>query len=116
MPAYHDALFAAVKRIPKGRIASYGGVAALAGHPRTARFVGHALRLGRGLPWWRVVGADGTIRIQNPQIRREQVALLAAEGVRVDDQGRVVGWRELMWAGAARPGGAGRRRKSSRAS
>lgn len=88
-PKYHEAVFAVVRRIPKGRVASYKMVAEQAGFPRTARFVGRALRLGRGLPWWRVLAHDGRIVIMDPDFRREQVMRLEAEGVPVSAQGKV---------------------------
>ncbi|MEA3199619.1 MAG: methylated-DNA-protein-cysteine methyltransferase related protein [Thermoplasmata archaeon] len=86
---YHEAVARVVKRIPKGRVASYKMVATIAGYPRTARFVGRALQLAHGIPWWRVLGQDGAIRIVNPDWRREQYDRLRAEGVKVDAEGRV---------------------------
>ncbi|HVM45570.1 MAG TPA: MGMT family protein [Candidatus Thermoplasmatota archaeon] len=85
---FSDRVFAVVRRIPRGRVASYGLVAELAGAPRAARQVGMVLRLGSGLPWWRVLAKDGRIVIQNPELRFAQHAKLEAEGVRVLD-GRV---------------------------
>lgn len=78
-----DRVSAVVKRIPKGRVASYGLVGEVAGYPRAARHVGRVMRLCSGCPWWRVLAADGRIVIQNPEGRREQLALLASEGVAV---------------------------------
>jgi methylated-DNA-protein-cysteine methyltransferase related protein len=69
--------------VPRGRVASYGLVAERAGSPRSARQVGLVLRLGRGLPWWRIVAKDGRIVIQNPEMRLVQVAKLQEEGIRV---------------------------------
>lgn len=86
---YPQAIARVTKRIPKGRVASYKMVATLAGYPRTARFVSGALRLGRGLPWWRVIAQDGRIAITNPAGRREQQERLKAEGVAVSAEGRV---------------------------
>lgn len=88
-PKYHEAVFAVVRRIPKGRVASYRMVATLAGFPRTARFVGRALRLGRGLPWWRVIAHDGRIVIMDPELRMEQLLRLQSEGVAVSPDGMV---------------------------
>ena len=85
---FHEEVFRVVRRIPKGRVASYGLVARVAGHPRAARQVGMVMRLGRGLPWWRVVAQDGRIVIQNPEFRIEQALRLEAEGIRVVE-GRV---------------------------
>lgn len=90
MPAksFPARVFAAVRRIPRGRVASYGLVAELAGSPRAARQVGRVMRLGHGLPWWRVLAKDGRIVIQDPEYRFAQHAKLEAEGVAVRD-GRV---------------------------
>ena len=88
-PKYHEAILAVVKRIPKGRVASYKMVAEQAGFPRTARYVGRVLRLGRGLPWWRVIAHDGRIVIMDPEYRVEQFLRLKAEGVEVSQDGRV---------------------------
>lgn len=83
MAEFTDRVFAAVRKIPRGRVASYGTVAAVAGFPRAARQVGMVMRLGRGLPWWRVLGADGRIVIADPQWKMEQAMRLQAEGVEV---------------------------------
>ena len=87
-PTFKERVFDVVKRIPRGRVASYGLVAELAGSPRAARHVGMVMRLGHGLPWWRVLAKDGRIVIQNPEYRFAQHAKLEAEGVPVRD-GRV---------------------------
>lgn len=84
-----------VRRIPRGKVASYGQVAALAGAPRAARMVGYALRRLDGVPWWRVVAADGRIAVREPASMREQARRLAAEGVRVRE-GRVA-MEEHRW-------------------
>lgn len=84
----HDA----VRSVPSGRVASYGAIAELAGHPGAARAVGAVLRAldGEDVPWWRVISARGELTI--PRIhhgRRLQRELLEEEGVEVDDDGRV---------------------------
>ncbi len=76
-----------VARIPKGRVATYGQVATLAGLPRRARLVGRALRLvpeGLDIPWHRVVNAQGKISARGDALGHEdlQAALLRREGVR----------------------------------
>jgi methylated-DNA-protein-cysteine methyltransferase related protein len=92
-----------VRRIPRGRIASYGGVAAVLGSPRAARGVGHALAAlpddDHDVPWWRVVNRNGEISIKGaPHMAALQRALLEREGVRFDRRGRVA-WRDFGWAG-----------------
>src|SRR2546423_7905795 len=80
-----------VGRIPRGRVATYGQIARLAGLPGQARLVGyamHALPSGSDVPWQRVVNAKGEISIpgDNGAWQRE---LLEREGVRFDARRRV---------------------------
>ncbi len=58
-----DEILKTVRRIPKGKVATYGEVAAAAGFPNCARQVVWALRAGKNVPWHRVVGAKGIIRL-----------------------------------------------------
>ncbi|MGD1994072.1 MAG: MGMT family protein [Anaerolineae bacterium] len=88
-----------VKQIPAGKVATYGQIAWLVGQPRGARTVGWALRAlppGAGVPWHRVVNAQGGISIA---AREHQRALLEAEGVVFDQSGRIdldlFGWEGL---------------------
>lgn len=79
-------VYQAVRRIPRGRVATYGQIALVAGTPRGARAVGWALRALRGraasrVPWHRVVGAGGRISPRAGGGERLQRARLAAEGV-----------------------------------
>lgn len=99
-PPFKERVFAVVRRIPEGKVASYGLVAALAGSPRAARQVGMVLRLGHGLPWWRVLAKDGRIVIQNPEYRFAQVAKLQAEGIRVVEG--AVDYEKHAWRPRAR--------------
>jgi methylated-DNA-protein-cysteine methyltransferase-like protein len=57
-------IIAAIKRIPRGKVCTYGNVADVAGLPRRARLVGTVLRqtpASRGVPWFRVINASGRI-------------------------------------------------------
>jgi methylated-DNA-protein-cysteine methyltransferase related protein len=94
-----------VRRVPYGRVVSYGGVAALLGQPRAARGVGqalHALPDGSDVPWWRVVNRNGEISIRGvAHGARLQRALLEAEGVRFDGAGRI-DWKRFGWDGESR--------------
>ncbi|MFO1433199.1 MAG: MGMT family protein [Candidatus Competibacteraceae bacterium] len=76
---------ALVCAIPAGRVATYGQIAALAGLPRRARLVGHALRhlpVRTTVPWHRVINASGTVSFpKGSESYRLQQALLLAEGV-----------------------------------
>ncbi len=91
-------VLATVDAIPRGKVASYGQVAAEAGLPRSARFVGTVLKRfvnNAAVPWHRVLGSDGTIRVVGGTAR-DQARLLRAEGVAVK-RGRV-DLRACGWA------------------
>lgn len=72
---------AAIRRIPKGKVSTYGAVAKGAGLPRAARLVARVLHLGFGLPWQRVLGAGGEIKLRGDHAM-EQRFRLESEGVR----------------------------------
>jgi len=83
-----------VARIPKGKVATYGQVAALAGMPRHARLAGyalHALPLDSRVPWHRVVNAKGEVSPRRDGSGHEhlQRVLLRKEGIRIDRAGRL---------------------------
>jgi len=94
-------IYAVVRRIPRGKVATYGQVAALAGMRGRARQVGYAmyaLRPGTTVPWQRVVNAKGEISrraVLGGELRQRM--LLEAEGVEFDWRGRIslkrFGWR-----------------------
>jgi methylated-DNA-protein-cysteine methyltransferase-like protein len=94
-----ERILATVDSIPRGSIATYGEVAREAGLAGRARLVGRSLRgLGRHskIPWWRVLGAGGQVRVVGAA-RAEQIRRLRREGVAVSASGRVdlerFGWR-----------------------
>lgn len=95
----YERIYAAVRRIPRGRVTSYGEVARLAGIPRHARQVGYALHHLSGetdVPWHRVVNAAGEIAKRSvPDDGRWQRELLEEEGVEFDAHGRVL--RRFWW-------------------
>jgi methylated-DNA-protein-cysteine methyltransferase-like protein len=72
---------AAIRRIPKGKVSTYGAIARAAGFPGAARFVARVLHRGFGLPWHRVLGAGGEIKLRGDSAI-EQRLRLEAEGVR----------------------------------
>ncbi len=100
-----EPFYRVARRIPRGKVATYGQVAALAGRPRGARLCGYALSALRGtvheVPWQRVLGARGGgragISLRDPVGAAAQRALLEREGVEVDSRGWVelekFGWR-----------------------
>jgi methylated-DNA-protein-cysteine methyltransferase related protein len=88
----YERIYRAVRRIPRGRVATYGDVAAMAGLPGRARQVGyalHALPTGSPVPWHRVINAAGRISLSPATGGLEQRLRLLAESVRVDQGGRV---------------------------
>jgi methylated-DNA-protein-cysteine methyltransferase-like protein len=70
----------AIRSIPRGKVATYGGVARAAGYPGAARQVVGILRSSVGLPWQRVLGAGGQIKLRGDS-GIEQRLRLEAEGV-----------------------------------
>jgi methylated-DNA-protein-cysteine methyltransferase related protein len=71
----------AIRAIPRGKVSTYGAVARAAGLPGAARQVAVVLRQGFGLPWQRVLGAGGEIKLRGDSAM-EQRFRLEAEGVR----------------------------------
>lgn len=91
MSTFQELVLACIKDIPKGRVMSYGQVAAHCGKPRAARQVGQVLRGlddTSSIPWWRVVNSKGFLSIRgNWEATKEtQKQLLEKEGVRVSGE------------------------------
>jgi methylated-DNA-protein-cysteine methyltransferase-like protein len=97
----HARIHAVVRRVPRGRVATYGQIARLARigpHPRVVGYALHALSDGSDVPWHRVVNAQGRVSPRaSPGADSLQRALLEREGVRFDARGRIdlarQGWR-----------------------
>jgi alkylated DNA nucleotide flippase Atl1 len=83
-----------IRAIPHGKVSTYGGVAKAAGFPGAARLVARVLRRGFGLPWQRVLGAGGQIKLTGDSAI-EQRLRLEGEGVRF--RGRKVDMRAYEW-------------------
>ena len=90
-------VLAAVRRIPSGRVATYGDIAALAGQPRAHRAVGNIMRECRdpGVPCHRVIASGGALGGYggNLQLKRE---LLRAEGIDVSER-RIRHFETVRW-------------------
>ena len=71
----------AIRRIPRGRVSTYGAIAKAAGYPRCSRHVARVLKQVDGLPWQRVLGSGGRISLRG-ELGLEQRFLLESEGVR----------------------------------
>jgi methylated-DNA-protein-cysteine methyltransferase-like protein len=95
----YSRIYGVVRRIPRGRVATYGQVAALAGLPGHARQVGYALHALSGataVPWQRVVNASGAISLRPMTGGISQRLLLEKEGVRFGPRGRI-SLEEFRW-------------------
>jgi O-6-methylguanine DNA methyltransferase len=97
MPAFTSRVLAIVRRIPPGRVATYGDVAALAGQPRASRAVGNIMRGCRrpDVPCHRVIAAGGRLGGYGGQEALKR-SLLVAEGIRVSGS-RVRDLERIRW-------------------
>jgi methylated-DNA-protein-cysteine methyltransferase-like protein len=93
-------IWTVVRRIPRGKVATYGQVAAIAGFDGHARQVGYALAAlpqGSDVPWHRVVNSLGEISRRSGGDSHElQRMLLEAEGIELDESGRI-DLRRFRW-------------------
>jgi methylated-DNA-protein-cysteine methyltransferase related protein len=98
----HARILAAIRKIPRGKVSTYGAVASAAGYPGLARQVGGLLRHSAGLPWHRVLGAGGEIKVPR-DYAVEQRFRLESEGVIF--RGRRVDMKrfEFQFPGGKRP-------------
>ncbi len=96
---FREAVYELVAAIPRGRVMTYGQIAALCGSPRAARIVGGIAHFGpTGLPWQRVVHKDGLLASGYTSggyaaHRRD----LEGDGVEVDVEFRVVNLEKRIW-------------------
>lgn len=87
MSEFKEKIYQITKTIPKGKVASYGQVALMAGIPRAARQAGWVLNKleDNSIPWWRVVNNQGKISIKgNKYSALEQKSLLESEGIPIN--------------------------------
>lgn len=99
-PTLFSRVYAVVRRVPRGRVVTYGQIARALGMPHGARTVGWAMRACEGdVPWHRVVNARGEISVRPTAGFHEQRARLQAEGVRFDRLGKIdldrYGWKRI---------------------
>ena len=94
----HRKIIAVIAMVPKGKVASYGQVAKLAGYPGYARQVVWALHSSskkHQLPWHRIINSQGKIGLTDEH-RNRQKLLLEKEGIEVDAYGKV-DLNEFAW-------------------
>ncbi|HIE38951.1 MAG TPA: cysteine methyltransferase [Anaerolineales bacterium] len=116
MAGFFEQVYRLVRRVPPGRVTSYGALARMLGHPRAARTVGWALHMlppsdpsgardgsEDEVPWWRVINSRGRISTSCIEHSADlQRALLEAEGVEFDERG-YVSWERFGWEGLPGP-------------
>ena len=86
-PNFYDAVYRVVRKIPRGKVMTYGQIATILGAPRAARAVGYAMRAApKKVPWQRVINRMGQISargdVERPIIQK---LMLEAEGVVFDE-------------------------------
>lgn len=116
-------MYAVVRKIPRGKVLTYGQLAELAGLPGAARLAGAAMRASKGLPWHRVLGKSGPrrgkIALHDPVAAAMQRQRLQREGVAVSEVGAVNlerhGWLALDDVTPSRPARPRRPVKKARA-
>ena len=94
-----ERIYVVVRKVPRGRVATYGQIATLAGLKGHARQVGYALaalRTSTAVPWQRVINAQGRISLRPTTGGFSQRMLLEREGVVFDAGGRV-SLRKYQW-------------------
>jgi len=95
---FRQQVYALVAQIPKGRVMTYGQIAALCGRPLAARIVGGIAHWGDpDLPWQRVIMKDGSLAPGFPGGTEGHAQVLRAECVAVDDNYRVDVEKLLWW-------------------
>ena len=93
-----NSVFTFVKKIPRGRVITYGQLAKALHLPGGARTAGRAMAAspsGRGVPWHRVVGAGGRLLIREPHASLQR-KLLESEGLRLAEK-RILNFRNYEW-------------------
>jgi len=103
--AHWKLAFEFVKKIPRGRVITYGQLAKSVRLPGGARAAGRAMAscpAGRGIPWHRVVGAGGRLLLREPNVFLQR-RLLESEGVEVVEK-RIQNFKIRQWRRARRAG------------
>ena len=98
MSELYEKIYTVIRKIPRGKVATYGQIARLAGMGSHARLVGyslHALTPEKRVPWHRVVGAGGRISLGGEGYKTQR-KILVSEGVEFNETGNILlarfGW------------------------
>jgi methylated-DNA-protein-cysteine methyltransferase related protein len=92
-----------VKKIPRGRVTTYGAIARALKLPGGARTAGRAMAAcpsGRGIPWHRVVGAGGTLLLREPSVSLQR-RLLESEGLQISGR-RIENFEACLWTASGK--------------
>ena len=103
MEAFTRNVIEIIKRIPEGKVCTYGRIGQMAGQPNGARQVTriiHSMSRKHGLPWHRIINAKGLISLPKAHGHDEQKALLQSEGVEFDEKDRI-DLKKYLWMGPA---------------
>jgi methylated-DNA-protein-cysteine methyltransferase-like protein len=93
-----NSVYVLVKKIPRGRVTTYGAIARALKLRGGARAAGHAMAAcpnGRGIPWHRVAGAGGRLLLREPHVSLQR-KLLESEGITVVER-RIEDFAALQW-------------------
>lgn len=107
-----DPVYRLIKKIPRGRVTTYGDLARALRLPGGARAVGYAMAAtpkGRGIPWQRVIGAGGRVRMPEPHASLQR-RLLETEGVTFD--GGAIDMKIFGWSPARKKPRAKKRKRA----
>ena len=100
MPTYfHEMVIKILKRLPKGKVATYGQIAALSGSPRSARQIVrilHSSSRKEKLPWHRVINKAGKISLKPGEGYEEQKTILLSEGI-IFDKNDSINLKKYLW-------------------
>ncbi len=96
-----EKIYEVVRKIPKGKVATYGQIAAIVGNSRLSRVVGYALHANpdpEGIPCYRVVNRFGEVsKAFAFGGENMQIELLRADGIEVTDDGKIVNLNKYIW-------------------
>ena len=100
-PGFHQRVYDLVRRVPAGRVSTYGQIATQLGSPRVARHVGWALASitdkDADVPWHRIINSRGYISGRGQSVRAQlQKNLLEVEGIVFSDRG-LVDFKRFLW-------------------